>query len=221
MRRSPKFFLTAFVVSCFVMSCFVVDSTISHASSDSSSSTSVPESTTTSTTASSTTSTVVPVPSASETAAQYPNRALRFPPYSRLNPPFLPQKSGSGRRVVYKNNLQWVWVVDAKNNVVLAMPVSGRRGVPTAGEYSVKSQSLRSYSLDFEGVWFNNMTRFALGPEGGNIGFHAIPTKNGKPLQTEDELGSFQGSGCLRMAPKDAKFIFDFAKPGTKIVVLP
>ncbi|HBQ51495.1 MAG TPA: hypothetical protein DD711_01110 [Acidimicrobium sp.] len=183
-----------------------------------SSSTQVGDSTSSS---SSTTSTVVPVPTAAQTAAQYPNRALRFPPYTRLNPPQLPNKSGTGRRIIYKNNLQWVWVVDAQNNVVRVMPVSGRRGVPTPGEYKVNSQSLRSYSLDFEGVWFNNMTRFALGPEGGNIGFHAIPTKNGKPLQTEDELGSFQGSGCLRMSPEDAKFVYNFAKLGTKVVVLP
>ena len=175
----------------------------------------------TSSSSSSTTSTVVPAPTAAQTALQYPTRALRFPPYTRLNPPQLPNKSGSGRRVVYKNNLQWVWLVDAQNNVVRVVPVSGRRGVPTPGEYRVNSQSLRSYSLDYEGVWFNNMTRFALGPEGGNIGFHAIPTKNGKPLQTEEQLGSFQGSGCLRMSSKDAKFIFNFAKLGTKVVVLP
>ena len=169
----------------------------------------------------STTSTVVPAPTAAQTAAQYPTRALRFPPYTRLNPPELPNKSGNGRRVIYKINLQWVWVVDGQNNVVREMPVSGRRGVPTPGEYKVNSQSLRSYSLDFEGVWFNNMTRFALGPAGGNIGFHDIPKKNGKVMQTEDQLGTFQGSGCIRMSPADAKFIFDFAKPGTKVVVLP
>ena len=172
-------------------------------------------------TSTSTTSTVVPAPTAAQTAAQYPTRALRFPPYTRLNPPQLPNKSGSGRRVIYKINLQWVWVVDNQNNVVRVMPVSGRRGVPTPGEYKVNSQSLRSYSLDFEGVWFNNMTRFALGPAGGNIGFHDIPKKNGKVMQTEDQLGTFQGSGCIRMSPADAKFIFDFAKPGTKVVVLP
>ena len=169
----------------------------------------------------STTSTVVPAPTAAQTASQYPTRALRFPPYTRLNPPQLPNKSGSGRRVIYKINLQWVWVVDNQNNVVRVMPVSGRRGVPTPGEYKVNSQSLRSYSLDFEGVWFNNMTRFALGPAGGNIGFHDIPKKNGKVMQTEDQLGTFQGSGCIRMSPIDAKFIFNFAKPGTKVVVLP
>ncbi len=205
-----------------VTSFFMVNSALTNASTDSSTTSSTsPNSDGASTSTSTTTSTVLPVPTAAETASQYPNRALRFPPYSRLNPPDLPSKSGSGRRVVYKNSLQWVWVVDAQNNVVRALPVSGRRGVPNPGEYKVNSQSLRSYSLDFEGVWFNNMTRFALGPAGGNIGFHEIPTKNGKPLQTEDQLGTFQGSGCLRLSIEDAKFIFKFAKSGTKVVVIP
>ena len=206
------------VVTSFLM----VNSALTNASTDSSTTSStLPNSDGASTSTSTTTSTVVPVPTAAEVASQYPNRSLRFPPYSRLNPPDLPSKSGSGRRVVYKNSLQWVWVVDAQNNVVRVLPVSGRRGVPNPGEYKVNSQSLRSYSLDFEGVWFNNMTRFALGPAGGNIGFHEIPTKNGKPLQTEDQLGTFQGSGCLRLSIEDAKFIFKFAKSGTKVVVIP
>ena len=206
------------VVTSFLM----VNSALTNASTDSSTTSStLPNSDGASTSTSTTTSTVVPAPTAAETASQYPNRSLRFPPYSRLNPPDLPSKSGSGRRVVYKNSLQWVWVVDAQNNVVRVLPVSGRRGVPNPGEYKVNSQSLRSYSLDFEGVWFNNMTRFALGPAGGNIGFHEIPTKNGKPLQTEDQLGTFQGSGCLRLSIEDAKFIFKFAKSSTKVVVIP
>ena len=205
-----------------VTSFLLVNSAVTTASTDSSTTSStLPNSDSASTSTSTTTSTVVPVPTAAEVASQYPNRSLRFPPYSRLNPPDLPSKSGRGRRVVYKNSLQWVWVVDDQNNVVRVMPVSGRRGVPNPGEYKVNSQSLRSYSLDFEGVWFNNMTRFALGPAGGNIGFHEIPTKNGKPLQTEDQLGTFQGSGCLRLSIEDAKFIFKFAKSGTKVVVIP
>ncbi|MEY3816537.1 MAG: hypothetical protein RI966_514 [Actinomycetota bacterium] len=210
------------MVTVVVTSFLFINSSLTNASTDSSTTSStLPSSDSASTSTSTTTSTVVPVPTAAETASQYPNRALRFPPYTRLNPPLLPAKSGSGRRVVYKNNLQWVWVVDDRNNVLRVMPVSGRRGVPNPGEYKVNSQSLRSYSLDFEGVWFNNMTRFALGPAGGNIGFHEIPTKNGKPLQTEELLGTFQGSGCLRMSVDDAKFIFKFAKAGTKVVVVP
>ena len=210
------------MVTVVVTSFLFINSSLTNASTDSSTTSStLPSSDSASTSTSTTTSTVVPVPTAAETASQYPNRALRFPPYTRLNPPLLPAKSGSGRRVVYKNNLQWVWVVDDRNNVLRVMPVSGRRGVPNPGEYKVNSQSLRSYSLDFEGVCFNNMTRFALGPAGGNIGFHEIPTKNGKPLQTEELLGTFQGSGCLRMSVDDAKFIFKFAKAGTKVVVVP
>ena len=199
------------VSSCAMLCC----SSVVLASGESSTSTS------TSTSSTSSTSTVVPAPTAIETSLLYPARALRFPAYTRLNPPALPDASGSGRRIVYKNELQWVWVIDGKNKVVKTMPVSGRRGVPKPGTYAVNSQSLRSYSLDFEGVWFINMTRFALGPAGGNIGFHEIPVKNGKTLQTEEQLGSFQGSGCLRMSADDAKFIFDFGIPGTKVVVLP
>lgn len=218
MKHSSRFAMVTVVVTSFLF----INSSLTNASTDSSTTSStLPSSDSASTSTSTTTSTVVPVPTAAETASQYPNRALRFPPYTRLNPPLLPAKSGSGRRVVYKNNLQWVWVVDDRNNVLRVMPVSGRRGVPNPGEYKVNSQSLRSYSLDFEGVWFNNMTRFALGPAGGNIGFHEIPTKNGKPLQTEELLGTFQGSGCLRMSVDDAKFIFKFAKAGTKVVVVP
>ena len=218
MKCSSRF-VVATVVSA---GCLLVSAGPTNASTDSSTTSStVPSSDSSSASTSTTTTTVVPAPTAAEISVLYPARALRFPPFTRLNPPEVPKNSGFGRRVIYKNNLQWVWIIDAKNEVVRAMPVSGRRGVPTPGEYKVNSQSLRSYSLDFEGVWFNNMTRFALGPEGGNIGFHAIPTKNGKVLQTEDQLGSFQGSGCLRLRPDDAKFIFNFAKPGTKVVVLP
>ena len=204
-----------------IAGCLLVSAGPTNASTDSSTTSStVPSSDSSSASTSTTTTTVVPASTAAEISALYPTRALRFPPYTRLNPPEVPTKSGSGRRVVYKNSLQWIWVIDSQNNVVRVMPVSGRRGVPSVGTYKVNNQSLRSYSLDYEGVWFNNMTRFALGPEGGNIGFHAIPTKNGKPLQTVDQLGSFQGSGCLRLLPVDAKFIFEFAKVGTTIVVV-
>ncbi len=208
--------VTALIATALVVT--VGTSSVANAAGESSTTSSTTSTTIASTT---TTSTILPTPTAAETSLLYPARALRFPEYTRLNPPLLPANSGVGRRVVYQNKLQWVWVVDANNKVREAMPVSGRRGVPKPGEYRVTSQSLRSYSLDFEGVWFVNMTRFAFGPAGGNIGFHAIPTKDGKVLQTEEQLGTFQGSGCIRMAPDDAKLIFKFATRGTKVVVLP
>jgi lipoprotein-anchoring transpeptidase ErfK/SrfK len=134
--------------------------------------------------------------------------------------PSLPQRTGTGRRVVYSNSLQWVWVIDEGEQMIRSMPVSGKRGVPNPGTYRVTSQSLSSYSPDFKGVTFRWMTRFAKGPEGGNIGFHEIPRKFGKVMQTYAQLGSFAGSGCVRMATEDVKFIYEWAKPGTTVVVV-
>lgn len=135
--------------------------------------------------------------------------------------PSVPAKSGSGRRIVYSHKQLRVWVINASGEVVRTFLVSGQRGQPKRGVYAVRSQSVSSFSQELEGVKFRFMTRFAIGRNGGNIGFHEIPTKNGIPLQTEDELGTYLGSGCLRSSTQDAKFIFDWAKPGTTVVVVP
>jgi lipoprotein-anchoring transpeptidase ErfK/SrfK len=133
--------------------------------------------------------------------------------------PTLPRNTGIGKRIVYSNSFQWVWVIDKDNKLVRSMPVSGRRGIPAPGTYKVTTKSPWSYSLDFEGVDFRWMTRFATGPAGGNIGFHEIPRKDGKPMQTYAQLGSFAGSGCVRMATEDVKFIYRWAEPGTPVIV--
>ena len=223
MKLFPKSFLV--VVLSTVASSSAIAFASGNSSTTSSTSTTIASSSTSASTSTTTSATnnssITDVATAAETSLLYPARSLRFPPYTRANPPAVPKNSGFGRRVVYRNELQWVWIVDGKNKVVRAMPVSGLRGVPNPGTYQVNSQSLRSYSLDLKDVWFNNMTRFALGPNGGNIGFHEIPTKYGKPLQTVEQLGTFQGSGCIRMAIEDAKLMYNFAKLGTKVVVVP
>jgi lipoprotein-anchoring transpeptidase ErfK/SrfK len=133
----------------------------------------------------------------------------------------VPKNSGSGRRIVYSNHQLRVWIINGSGEVVRTFLVSGMRGQPMKGSYFVKNQSVSSFSQELEGVKFRYMTRFAIGRNGGNIGFHEIPTKNGVPLQTEAELGTFLGSGCLRSSTQDAKFVYDWAKPGTKVVVVP
>ena len=133
----------------------------------------------------------------------------------------VPKDSGSGRRIVYSNRQLRVWVINTSGEVIRTFLVSGQRGQPKKGSYFVKNQSVSSFSQELEGVKFRFMTRFAIGRNGGNIGFHEIPTKNGVPLQTEAELGTFLGSGCLRSSTADAKFIYDWAKPGTSVVVVP
>lgn len=133
----------------------------------------------------------------------------------------VPRNTGTGRRIIYSNSRQWVWVIDKDETVVRSMAVSGRRGVPATGSYRVTTKSPWSFSLDFEGVTFRWMTRFATGPAGGNIGFHEIPRKDGQALQSYAQLGSFAGSGCVRMATEDVKFIYQWAKPGTPVIVAP
>ena len=133
----------------------------------------------------------------------------------------VPKNSGSGRRIVFSNRQLRVWVINPAGDVIRTFLVSGMRGQPKKGAYFVKNQSVSSFSQELEGVKFRFMTRFAIGRNGGNIGFHEIPTKNGMPIQTEAELGTFLGSGCLRSSTADAKFIFDWAKPGTTVVVVP
>ena len=133
----------------------------------------------------------------------------------------VPAKSGTGRRIVYANRQQRVWVINADNEVIRTFPVSGMLGQPGNGTFSVFSKSPTSYSPEFAGVTFRFMTRFAIGRNGGNIGFHEIPIRNSKPMQTVDELGAFKGSGCLRSSTQDARFIYQWATLGTKVVVIP
>ena len=133
----------------------------------------------------------------------------------------VPIKSGTGRRIVYAKRQQRVWVINADNEVIRTFPVSGMLGQPGNGTFSVFSKSPSSYSPEFAGVTFRFMTRFAIGRNGGNIGFHEIPIRNSKPMQTVDELGAFKGSGCLRSSTKDALFIYRWATLGTKVVVVP
>jgi lipoprotein-anchoring transpeptidase ErfK/SrfK len=133
----------------------------------------------------------------------------------------VPNKSGTGRRIVYANRQQRVWVINADNEVIRTFPVSGMIGQPGKGTFSVFSKSPTSYSPEFAGVTFRFMTRFAIGRNGGNIGFHEIPVRNNKPMQTVDELGAFKGSGCLRSSTQDALFIYRWATLGTKVVVVP
>ena len=96
----------------------------------------------------------------------------------------IPERSGTGRRAVYSIRQQHVWVVDGGETVIRTFPVSGMKGQPKPGTYSVFSQSLSSFSPELPGVTFRYMTRFAIGRNGGNIGFHEIPVRNGKPMQT-------------------------------------
>jgi hypothetical protein len=130
----------------------------------------------------------------------------------------LPANSGSGRRAVYSNSLQHVWVVEANGRVVRDYPVSGRRGLPKPGTYRVYSRSRvsRSGSLSLP-----YMVRFARGSR-LSIGFHQIPLRpNGSPIESDAQLGQPLSHGCVRQSAVDAAFMWEWGQLGTVVVVLP
>ncbi|MCA1840111.1 MAG: L,D-transpeptidase [Actinobacteria bacterium] len=167
------------------------------------------------------TSTVSPSPDPSPSPTPEPPA---LPPPAEVAPaaptsPALPPSSGSGRRVVYSVTNQRVWLVDAGEVVVGSWLVSGRRGMPRPGTYSVFSKSRFSGGLGGR-VGMQYMTRFARGRHLA-IGFHSIPVGRRGPIQTEAELGQFRSHGCVRQRLQDAATLWDFAPVGTKVVVTP
>lgn len=136
------------------------------------------------------------------------------PPY-----PPVPTGSGSGRRIVYANSAQRVWLVEADGSVHDSYLVSGRRNTPSPGPYRVYSKSPRAWA-GHGGITMDHMVRFAWGRY-LSIGFHSIPTRSdGTPLQSPDQLGSYQSAGCVRQDGAKAELLYHWAEIGTTVVVL-
>lgn len=128
----------------------------------------------------------------------------------------LPANSGTGRRVVYSIGQQRVWWVESDGTVVNTYLVSGRAGEPDKGTYSVYSKSRYASSGSAR---MEYMIRFAWGRNLA-IGFHSIPTVNGRPLQSESQLGTFQSHGCVRQRVSDAAALWNWAPVGTRVDVV-
>lgn len=139
------------------------------------------------------------------------------------NVPLRPLDDGEGRRIVYDKSLMHVWLMDEDNIVVKRFPVVGRWDRPVQGTYAIYSQSERSGNPN-SGVNFDHMTRFAYGLDGKTpIGFHSIPIYyDGRMMHDTDQLGlPVATGGCVRMAAEDAEFLYNWAKKGDTVVVLP
>ncbi len=133
--------------------------------------------------------------------------------------PALPAASGAGRRVVYSNSGQRIWLVEGDGSIAASWLVSGRRGVPRPGNYGVFSKS-RWSSARGGRVRMEFMVRFARGRRLA-IGFHSIPVGRGGPIQTESQLGTFRSAGCVRQLRANAEILWNWAPVGTRVVVTP
>lgn len=134
-------------------------------------------------------------------------------------PTALPAASGEGRRVVFSKSAQRVWLVDADGTTASTYLVSGSVTNNLApGRYDVYSKSRWAVGIEDSGV-MQYFVRFAHGRNAA-IGFHSIPTKDGKPLQTIAQLGTPQSHGCIRQRLSDAERMWAFADVGTDVVVV-
>ena len=134
--------------------------------------------------------------------------------------PPIPANSGTGRRIVYSNSDQRVWLIEDGNDLVTSYLVSGKRNTPNPGVYSVFSKS-RYAIAGHDGISMEYMVRFTHGRRLA-IGFHSIPLySNGEPMQTEDELGYFRSGGCVRQADDKALALYEWTPIRTTVIVLP
>ena len=133
----------------------------------------------------------------------------------------LPADSGSGRRVVFSEGRQRVWLVGGDEQVRRTYLVSGStHDNLDPGTYSVYSRSANAVGIDDSGTmrWF---VRFTQGDSGAAIGFHDIPIDEGERVQTAAELGTPTSHGCIRQRTADAEALWGFAPLGTTVVVVP
>ena len=130
----------------------------------------------------------------------------------------VPAESGEGRRVVFDQSAQRVWLVGDDGEPRRTYLVSGSlEDNLDPGSYEVFSRSMRAWGID--GGTMKFMVRFAQGRNAA-IGFHDIPYENGELMQTRAQLGTPQSSGCVRQARPDAKAMWGFAPVGTPVEVV-
>ncbi len=131
----------------------------------------------------------------------------------------VPADSGQGRRIVFSQERQRVWLIAADEAVERTYLVSGSvYDNLDPGSYSVFSRSEQAWGIDDSGT-MRHFVRFARGPRAA-IGFHDIPVSDGKAVQTEDELGQPLSHGCIRQRSEDAVALWEFAPLGTSVVVV-
>lgn len=165
---------------------------------------------------------IKPSPKPSETAAV---ELSAFGPSApaesaeELDPEILPADSGKGRRIVFSEEAQRVWLVRSNGSVRRTYLVSGSVVENLdPGTYAVYSKSRWAVGVDDSGV-MEFFVRFTHGDQAA-IGFHTIPTKLGTTLQSRSQLGTPQSHGCIRQAKADAIALWNFAPEGTAVVVI-
>lgn len=130
----------------------------------------------------------------------------------------VPAGTGAGRRIVYDNLGQRLWLVAEDGLVERTYTVSGRYRDPGPGVYYVYAWQ-RYADAGHDGITMEYFVAF--NPAGVGYGFHTIPvTASGVPLQSESELGQFRSAGCVRQRREDAIYLWNWSRYGDPVVVI-
>jgi hypothetical protein len=170
-----------------------------------------------------TTPSTTPSAQASETVAPAASKQQAGAPPDDVrtvqkDPP-VPADSGEGKRIVFDQSDQRVWLVDEAGTVERTYPVSGSLYDNLfPGSYSVYSRSEQAWGVEDSGT-MKYFVRFTHGTNGAAIGFHDIPVDNGQLVQTAAQLGTPQSHGCIRQLRSDAIALWNFAPVGTEVDV--
>lgn len=134
--------------------------------------------------------------------------------------PILPYPDvGSGRRIIYTNGGQRVWLINATGELYKTHQVTGRRGIPSVGRYRIYSMSRYAWA-PYDGITMEFMVRFARGE--WPYGFHSIPVwPDKRPLQEPAKLGTHGSGGCVRQLWDDAELVFAWSSLGIRVIVTP
>jgi len=131
----------------------------------------------------------------------------------------LPAGSGTGKRIVFSQEQQRVWLVSGGHRVERTYLVSGSvYDNLDPGTYAVYSKSEQAWGINDSGT-MQYFVRFTQG-DNAAIGFHDIPVADGERVQSVAQLGTPQSHGCIRQKRSDAIALWDFAPIGTTVVVV-
>ena len=166
------------------------------------------------------TSTTTTVPEIVSTTAPSPTTTTAaLPSISR------PQRGATSigfARVVLDE--QRVYVYNNRKRLIATLPAStGVDDQTPVGTFKVFSRSAQTFYTPNPSERMRWMTRFTKGRQGGNIGFHGIPSKvtQSGEIPFPTPLGVAPSShGCIRMRVADAKWLFHNMNIGTVVSVV-
>ncbi len=134
------------------------------------------------------------------------------PPAQAPAPPAVPAHSGTGKRVVYALGAKRVWLVDAAGRAERTFTVVPGTLSPAPGTYTVESRTPQTPGSD--GVLVEHVVRFAA-VGGKAIGFSAAVDGS---TPTPDPA---KKTGGVREQTADGDAMWQFARKGAKVVVVP